>query len=609
MQKIIHYCWFGGKPLPKLARNCIKSWKKFLPDFEIKEWNESNFDVNCTSFSKKAYECKKWGFVADVARVYALEQYGGIYFDTDMMITKNIDFLLENNVFIGWENHVHVAVGVLGVRDKHNSFIEELMAFYRTTEFDLNDIYNITIPVIFSKILKQNYGLTSKSKEIQVLKDDIHVYPRDYFYPMSYDNQSNEFTDNSCMIHYYDASWASRRERNAVRIIRVVGTDNYHRISKVVTFIKRQIARVIKLILFPITLRRRKAYKQLLIDRFEQSLATKFNQLSSDHYIAIYQENWLGTKNATQYLFANTLGMIEVNDFEASRVAEEILKKDVDLVIFSAFDTSWEKIIRRLKERKQSIVIKILWHGNNSLLSEKYDWIAFSRIIDLYNTQLIDEIGYVKKSMYEFYKAKGFNCSFVMNYFELEDVEQYKNDQVKNEYTRIGLYASGDRWVKNFYNQLSAASLVENAIIDCIPVSFKTYEFASIINANIYGETQSIDRNQLLKRMAQNDINLYVTYTECAPIIPLESLELGVPCITSNNHHYFEGTKLEEYLVVNANDNITKIHQQIELCLINKEFIIELYQEWKKNYIREAKKSVQSFLDIKDDKSLITTEV
>ena len=91
MEKIIHYCWFGGKPLPKLAKKCIKSWKKFLPDFEIREWNETNFDINITKFSKQAYDAKKWAFVSDVARIYALKNYGGIYFDTDMIVTKNID--------------------------------------------------------------------------------------------------------------------------------------------------------------------------------------------------------------------------------------------------------------------------------------------------------------------------------------------------------------------------------------------------------------------------------------------------------------------------------------------------------------------------------------
>ena len=93
MSKYIHYCWFGGKPLPKLAKKCIKSWKKYLPDYEIIEWNENNVDLEECAFIKEAYENKKWAFVADYARTKAIYEMGGIYFDTDMLITKPIDFL------------------------------------------------------------------------------------------------------------------------------------------------------------------------------------------------------------------------------------------------------------------------------------------------------------------------------------------------------------------------------------------------------------------------------------------------------------------------------------------------------------------------------------
>ena len=118
MKKYIHYCWFGGKPLPKLAKKCIKSWKKYLPDFEIIEWNEQNFDINITNFSRDAFKNKKWAFVSDVARIYALKEYGGIYFDTDMIVTKNIDELLKDEVFAGWESEFNVAVGVLYSKNK-----------------------------------------------------------------------------------------------------------------------------------------------------------------------------------------------------------------------------------------------------------------------------------------------------------------------------------------------------------------------------------------------------------------------------------------------------------------------------------------------------------
>ena len=112
MNKYIHYCWFGDKPLPKLAKKCINSWKKYLPDYEIIKWNEENVNIDECPFIKEAYRNKKWAFVADYARTKALKEMGGIYFDTDMEIKKDISDLLNNNTFLGLESTGFVAVGV-----------------------------------------------------------------------------------------------------------------------------------------------------------------------------------------------------------------------------------------------------------------------------------------------------------------------------------------------------------------------------------------------------------------------------------------------------------------------------------------------------------------
>ena len=141
MAKIIHYCWFGGKPLPKLAKKCIKSWEKYLPDYEIRRWDESNFDVNITEFSKKAYEEKKWAFVSDVARVYALKEYGGIYFDTDMMVVKDVDFLKDEEFFAGWESKDYVAVGALGAKNPDNPIINDLVKKYELLSHEWKSDY------------------------------------------------------------------------------------------------------------------------------------------------------------------------------------------------------------------------------------------------------------------------------------------------------------------------------------------------------------------------------------------------------------------------------------------------------------------------------------
>ena len=125
MKKYIHYCWFGDKPLPKLAKKCIESWKKYLPDYEIIKWSEENVDLDECPFIKGAYQNKKWAFVADYARVKAMNKMGGIYFDTDMEVTKNIDELLKKGPFLGVEDTGKIACGVW-YEDKENSYLKSL---------------------------------------------------------------------------------------------------------------------------------------------------------------------------------------------------------------------------------------------------------------------------------------------------------------------------------------------------------------------------------------------------------------------------------------------------------------------------------------------------
>ena len=109
--KVIHYCWFGRNPLPPFAVKCIESWKKFLPGYEIKEWNEDNFDVNIIPYTQEAYEARKYAFVSDYARFYILYHHGGIYFDTDVEVIKSIDDIIERGAFMGCENEAKPVCG------------------------------------------------------------------------------------------------------------------------------------------------------------------------------------------------------------------------------------------------------------------------------------------------------------------------------------------------------------------------------------------------------------------------------------------------------------------------------------------------------------------
>ena len=136
--KVIHYCWFGGNPLPKLARDCIESWKKYCPGYEIREWNESNFDLECCQYVKEAASVGKWAFVSDYARFKILYVHGGVYFDTDVELIKTIDDILAKGAFMGIEKPFNischqkylVASGLGFATEKSMPVIGEILKLY-----------------------------------------------------------------------------------------------------------------------------------------------------------------------------------------------------------------------------------------------------------------------------------------------------------------------------------------------------------------------------------------------------------------------------------------------------------------------------------------------
>lgn len=597
MEKIIHYCWFGGKPLPKLAKKCLKSWKKYFPDYKIMLWNESNFDVNITEFSKEAYKNNNWAFVSDVARIYALKEYGGIYFDTDMIVQKNVEEIISDcEAFAGWESEFAVAVGAFGAKKNH-PLINKLWKFYSENEYSNENMSALAIPVLLTNILKLEYGLKSDHMHTQILDDKIKIFARDYFYPISCDDTPNMFTDRTCMVHYYVGSWIDKSTKLRIKFQTTFGKNLGNGLLDFLVACKRTLRKIAKLVLYPFVVYRRKKNALKFLQEEIDDVSAELSRVKKSDYLVFYNKNWLGTKNATVELFDNTVGINELHDERVMKVIVEYIEKnDIKLVVFSAFAYGWDVLAVMLREKIPNIVIKVIWHGSHAMNIEYYDWDMYQTLFSLLDSKTLNAIAFAKKSMYEFYKLKGYNVELVLNTVHLEEFEipEREND----EFTKIGIYASGDRWVKNFYNQLAAASLFENAKIDVIPSNWKTQRFAKIMDTTISGLASPISREKLLARMAKNDINFYVTFSECAPMIPLESLEMGIPCITSHNHHYWEGTELEEYLVVDENDNTVKIFEKAKLCLENKDKIIKLYKKWKKAYDKEVEKCIEEFLKI-----------
>ena len=219
--KIIHYCWFGRGEKPELAKKCIASWRRFCPDFEIREWNEDNCGDLSIPFMAEAYAAKKYAFVSDVMRLVVLEQYGGVYFDTDVEVLRDISPLLEDEGFIGFENDRFVNSGQVLAAIPHHPVIGAMIAEYKTLHFLNPDgsTNAVGCPHLNSDVMER-FGLVRNGQEQLVA--GIHVYPEDYFNPMDSTTGKLTKTGNTYSIHWYSMSWMGKSTQIRVKIGRVV---------------------------------------------------------------------------------------------------------------------------------------------------------------------------------------------------------------------------------------------------------------------------------------------------------------------------------------------------------------------------------------------------
>ena len=242
--KVIHYCWFGGNPLPPLAVKCIESWRKYLPDYEIKEWNEDNFDVNIVPYTQEAYKAGKYAFVSDYARFYILYYHGGLYFDTDVEVIRPMEDIIERGAFMGCENEAQpgatasaVAPGLgLGCNPGLGLYAE-ILGLYSGLHFlradgglNLKTVVEYTTELLVSKGLKNINGIQRVA--------DVWIYPKEYFCPMDYQTNVMKVTGNTRSIHHFAASWHGTKQNIFKYVAKIVGKNTAHNIAVAMKFLK-----------------------------------------------------------------------------------------------------------------------------------------------------------------------------------------------------------------------------------------------------------------------------------------------------------------------------------------------------------------------------------
>lgn len=234
--KIIHYCWFGGEEKPTTVVKYINNWKKKLPEYKFYEWNETTFNINKFQFTEEAHRMKKFAFVSDVVRLYALYQYGGIYLDTDVEVIKSFDDLLENQGFAGFEDEAHISTAIIGAR-KGNKWIKEQLNYYASRNFisDDNELDMITNVQIISKNSTNNFGFIPNGK-FQNLQDLFTIYPQDYFSPKSPLTGKIMISNNTYTVHHFSGTWVNKNDKRKIdkyqQIIRLFGKNNADKLLK-----------------------------------------------------------------------------------------------------------------------------------------------------------------------------------------------------------------------------------------------------------------------------------------------------------------------------------------------------------------------------------------
>lgn len=229
IEKKIHYCWFGGAPLPEKDKHCIESWKKYCPDYEIIEWNESNYDVNKNKYMSEAYKAKKWGFVPDYARFDIIYNQGGFYLDTDVELVQSLEQLRNNHAYMGFEGGVWINGGIGFGAEAGNDIIKGLRDMYDEKSFKKDGgEFDLTPSPYYITEFLEKLGLRRNNEMQQI--GTMTIYPSDYFAAKDYETGKIHKTNNTISIHQYNASWMSPKDKMKIKLKRLIGQNAYNRI-------------------------------------------------------------------------------------------------------------------------------------------------------------------------------------------------------------------------------------------------------------------------------------------------------------------------------------------------------------------------------------------
>ncbi len=591
MENIVVNCINCNEKFFQKYINFFKKFKVIKVDDLIKKYNEENVIEKDNKLKDEYIKFK------------ILYENGGLLIDGNFEFLYSLETFFENNFFISYSDDKNISTKLMYSNSKNNHFVKKIIDLIKENKFEnITDLF----ADVLEKDMKNNYN------SLQKFDNQIFIYPYEYFYPIDYEWIGKSFTDNTKAVYYEKNRKVPKKAKIKIKMAKKYGVESFNYFFSTLRTVKNNLG--YKKYIMSQNIKKKFSVKEDPgIDTAKEKLqeyikinleAEKSGKQLPIDYVIIHNPRWLGVTSATKELFKNLLPLEEVFlDKNVNLISDMILKSKVKQVIFSAFDYGWDKIAIRLKKLNPEIKIKSFWHGSHSQVIEKINWETNVMIINLHKQGIIDVMGTCKESLVNFYKSQGYKTAFLNNTVVLNDemkkrIENKKKNIQNTDKLKLGLYSAGTDWRKNTYNQVMAASLFKNATLEVIPLRYELQKIAYKNDLNIIGSDSHLKREDLLLEMAKNDITLYVTFSECAPMLPIESLEVGTICITGNNHHYFDNTKLYDYLVVEREDDVMAIYEKINYALEHKDEIFKLYKEWKKSNDERTKKSVEEFLNM-----------
>ena len=572
----------------------ISSIKENIKDIDLNILNKRNIE----EIKKEIALNENSKLYDDYLRLYIIYKNGGLLLDGKIEIKESLQHFFNNIVFLSYKTENEIATNIIFAKEKSNNYLKKILNLIEEEKYN-----NIT--EVISKVV--NRDLDNAYNTLVNVNNELFIYPYDYFYPLDYENNGKNISENTKAI-FHENLPLSKFTKIKYYIYKKHGTYALRYLLTLIDIFRSRVGA-------KRYIRKQSKGKFEDIKKINESVLQAVNILEeykkiTPKYIIFHNPRWMGVTSATKELFENLVPLQGTyTDFQVDLIAKKVIELNVEQVIFSAFEFGFDNLAKKIKQINKNIKIKLFWHSSHSQINgqlvDVMNWKTNLKVINLYREGIIDVFGTCKQSLVDFYKSQNFKTVFIQNTVRInEDVKREvlnlkkSNNRESNNRIKIGLYAAGMDWRKNMFNQISGASLIPNVVVDSVPLNFDGQVFASKIGLKMTGLNKGIKREELLKRMACNDINLYVTFSECAPMLPIESMECRTICLTGDNHHYFKNTELEKYLVVSREDDVIAIADKIKYALKNKDEIFKLYDSWKKEYDSKSAKSVQEFLEL-----------